>query len=137
MNHTGTMRHFEPFANLNPILEYLVGCKGPLVQAAGKGFSFQAFHHQIVDSIMVTYVVESADVGMVQGRDRARFAVESLPGLRIFGKTRGKNLDGNDAVEPCIQSTIHLAHAASSKRRLNLVGSESGTGDESHACAQL
>jgi hypothetical protein len=53
---------------------------------------------------------------MVQGRDRACFAVESLLGLRVFRKMRRKNLDGYDALEPCIERTINLAHAASSER---------------------
>jgi hypothetical protein len=44
----------------------LIGGKRPLVQAARKGLSFQVFHHQIVDAILVTHVIESADVGMVQ-----------------------------------------------------------------------
>src|SRR5450432_3869915 len=116
MNYAGAMSDFEPFANLNSILEHLIGCKGPLVQSAGKSLSFQVFHHQIVDSIVVTHIVESTDVRMIQGRDRACFAVESLLGLRVFRKMRRKNLDGDDALEPCIQRTINLAHAASSER---------------------
>ena len=50
---------------------------------------------------------------------------------------RGKNLDGDDALEPCIQRAIHLAHAASSKRGLDLVGSEFGASDECHPWASL
>src|SRR6476660_2285847 len=116
MNHADAMSHFEPFANLNSILEHLIGCKGPLVHSAGKSLSFQVFHHQIVDSILVAYVVESTDVRMVQGRDRACFAVKSLLGLRALRKMRRKNLDGDDALEPCIQRAINLAHAASPER---------------------
>jgi hypothetical protein len=116
MDYAGTMSDFEPFANLNSILDYLTGCKGSPVQPVGKSLSFQVFHHQIVDSILVAHIVESTDVRMVQGRDRACFAVESLLGLRVFRKVRGKNLDGDDALEPCIQRAINLAHAASSER---------------------
>ena len=81
MNYAGAMSYFEPFANLNSILEDLIGCKGPLVQAARKRLSFQVFHHQKVDSILVAPIVKSTDVRMVQGRDRACFAVKSLLGL--------------------------------------------------------
>jgi hypothetical protein len=42
--------------------------------------------------------------------------VKSLSGLRVFSEMRGKDLGGDDALEPCVQRTINLAHAASSER---------------------
>src|SRR5450432_2408055 len=50
---------------------------------------------------------------------------------------RGENLDGDDALQPRIQCTIHLAHAASSERRLNFIRSESGARGKGHPCASL
>ena len=66
---------------------------GPCQQPVGQCLSFQKFHHQKVDSILVPYVVQRADVGMVQGRDRARFAVESLLGFKVVRKMSRQNLD--------------------------------------------
>jgi hypothetical protein len=69
----------------------------------------------------VADIVESADVGMIQGRNSACFPIETLPGLEVLRKMRGKNLDGYDAVKAGVPRTIHLAHAAGSERRLNFV----------------
>jgi hypothetical protein len=71
---------------------------------------------QIVDPILVANIVESADVRMAQGRNRVRLAVEPLLGLRVFRKMRGKDLDGNSAIKPCITGAIHFSHPASSQR---------------------
>jgi len=47
-------------------------------------------------------VVQRADMGMVQARNGPGLALEALAELRIAGKMFGKNLDGNDAVNPRI-----------------------------------
>ena len=59
---------------------------GAFGQAVSQRLTFQVLHDQVVDAILVADVVQRADVGMVQGRNRARFPVEALPGLRVFRK---------------------------------------------------
>jgi hypothetical protein len=49
---------------------------------------------------------------------------ESLAGLRIFRQGSGKNLDGHGALETRVARAIHLAHAARSQRREDLIGPE-------------
>jgi len=46
--------------------------------------------------------------------------------LRIAGKMFGKNLDGNDAVEPRISGAMHLAHSAGADRGDDFVRAQSG-----------
>jgi len=68
----------------------------------GKRLAFDQFHHQIVRSD----VVQRADVGMIQRRDRACFALEAL------AETLVGELDGDVPSEPGIAGSIHDAHAA-------------------------
>ena len=55
---------------------------------------------------------------MVQRCDRARFAIEALREL-IF-----RNLDGDDAVQPCVACLPHFAHAPGADALKGLVRSE-------------
>src|SRR4029077_845159 len=97
-----------------------------------QGLTFQVFHYQIVDPILVTNIVKSTYVRMAQGGDRARLSIEPLLSLSILGKMRRKDLYGNRALEPCITTAIHFSHAASPQRRLNLIRSEADTRREGH-----
>src|SRR5229473_1446019 len=58
-------------------------------------------------------VVECADVRMIQRGNGARLALEALAEFVL------KDLDGDDAVQARVESTIHLAHAAGANRRKN------------------
>ena len=71
-------------------------------------------------------VVEVADVGVVQRRDRARLAREPLGELGV------RDLDRDVAIQARIAGAIHLAHAARADQRLNFVGTESVAGSKRH-----
>ena len=58
-------------------------------------------------------VMERADVRMVQLGDGAGFALEAFAEVGPVGEMRRKNLDGNEAVEPCVAGFIHLTHTPS------------------------
>ena len=64
--------------------------------------AFHVFH----DEVVRTYVIQLADVWMVQGRDGARLPIESIREL-LFG-----NFDGDGSVEAGIAGLPDLAHAA-------------------------
>jgi len=68
-------------------------------------------HYQVIGA----YVVHRADVGMIQGGDRAHFAVESL------AEARGGHFDGDVTTQPGIERSVDLAHAARSQEAANLV----------------
>ena len=53
-----------------------------------------------------------ADVGMIQRRNRPRFAVKALFCLRVVREMRRENLDRDRAVEARVTRPIHLTHAA-------------------------
>jgi hypothetical protein len=69
---------------------------------------------------------------MIQRRNRARFVHESPQAIGVGGKWLWKDLDRDVAAEARIARAIDLAHAASAKRRQNLVRAETGAGQERH-----
>src|ERR1700740_675687 len=85
-------------ANCAPYFSTCSKGRGPFLQPLRKCFAFHALHHQIVDPILMAYVVEHADVGMIQARDSFGFALEALFADGISGELRGQNLDGDRAV---------------------------------------
>src|SRR5271170_5548146 len=62
--------------------------------------------------------MERADVGMVQRCNGASFALE------LVGELLARNLDRDITAQPQIASAPDLAHAASAKRRKDLVRAE-------------
>ena len=66
------VRGIERIANLHRILQRLIDRQRPLERRA-----FDVLHHQIIRAD----IVELADVGMIQRRNRLRFALESFAEL--------------------------------------------------------
>ena len=91
----------------------------------GERGALDQLHHQVV----LTDVVKGADVGMVQGRNRASFALETLAELLAA------DLDGHGAMKPGVARRIHVAHATRTDRTEDLETSEEGAGGEEHRCA--
>src|SRR5450755_2092449 len=78
-----------------------------------------------------------ADVGMVQRRNCPGFALHALFEFGRRGKMGSKNFDRYRSIEADIAGAIHLAHAARSQRRLDLVRAKLGAGSQCHQCAEL
>ena len=78
-------------------------------------------------------VVQRADVRMGKQGDGARLSVEALAHRCAGGVAVDDDLDGNDAVEPCITGAIDLAHTAGAERRVDFVRSEASSPAESHS----
>ena len=66
-------------------------------------------------AILLADVVNGADVRMIQGRGRFRFAAETLHGCRIAGKIVRQEFHGHEAVKPCVFGFIDHAHATATE----------------------
>src|SRR6266480_4257514 len=114
MHYTAAMRFVQSVRNLRAQFQHLL-------------------QHQVIDSVLMTDVVQYANVWMIQLRDRFRFALEPLLVYGISGELRRQNLDRDGPVKACVACTIHLSHPARSKRRNDLVRPESGAGGQCHS----
>jgi len=76
--------------------------------------------------------MQYADVRVGEGRDGARFSLEALAFLGLAGELAGQDLDGYRAVQASVLGAIHFAHAPSTEKRNNLIGSELLTWNEGH-----
>src|SRR5262249_22082325 len=62
---------------------------------------------------------------------------ETLAQQRIAGKVRGKNLDGDGALESRVARSVDLSHAAGTERSLDLVRAEFGSRREGHCVPRI
>jgi len=63
----------------------------------------------------VVHVVNGADVGMIQGGRRLRFALETSQRLRITANFLRQKFKGHKAVEPCVLGFVDHAHATATE----------------------
>ena len=79
----------------------------------------------------LAYVVNGADIGMIERRSGARLALETFP--RSFRcKGLRQNFDGYFASQPGVASAIHFAHASFADGSKDLVRAEFVTRSERH-----
>ena len=84
--------------------------------------------HELHDEVVVTDVVQRADVGMIERGDDPCFAGETL------AESFRRDLDGDLTRQARILRPVHLPHATHADLRGNLVGAEPGTWGKLH-CA--
>ncbi len=137
MHHAAAMRFVQRVRNLRAQFQHLFQRQGALLETLRQRLALDALHHQIVDSVLMTDVVQHADVWMIQAGDGFCFALEPLLVYRIRRKLRGQNLDGNAALQPRITRTVHLAHSARTQRREDFVGPEFGARSKRHTWPRL
>ena len=81
---------------------------------------------------MIADVVERADMGMRQRRDRPRLALETAAPLRIARDLGRQDFDGDRAAETRIARVVDLAHAARADLVAYLVWPELRAGRDGH-----
>ena len=65
---------------------------------------------------------------MVQRREEPRLALEPREALLVHREDRRQHLDCDIAAKPGVARAVDLAHAASSKRADDFIGSQARTG---------
>jgi hypothetical protein len=106
--------------------------KRPFPEMLGEGLSFDVLHDEKVDAVLVSDVMEGADVWMLKRGDGARLAFEPLTEIGIGGERRGQDLDGDQAIEPDVPGLVNLAHAAGSQRAQDFIRTEADARSQAH-----
>ena len=83
MDDAFLMRRFECFRNLFRDGQCLIDRNRPSLDALGQRLSRHEFHHQELPSAGFFDAVDRRDVGMIQRRQHAGFALESRRSVRI------------------------------------------------------
>jgi hypothetical protein len=128
------MSHGKRVSEQLAVPEYLFERQRTPSDAIGERFAVYQLHHEIVGALIAADVVKGANAGVIQRRDRPRFAFEADSALGIGRGVRRQDFDGDRAIEAGIACAIYLAHAAGAEQRVDLERSESRAPGELQAC---
>jgi hypothetical protein len=109
------MGRFEPFCNLLSEGKSLTVWNWTSLDTFGQRFSADEFHCEELPSARFVDAVNGGDVGMIQGRQNAGFALEPRHAVAIVTEGFGQKLDRNAAAQLRIHGPIHFAHATGSQ----------------------
>src|SRR5215471_8850731 len=87
-----------------------------------EGNAIHKFHHEVVRA----NIIEVADVGMIQGRNRARLAAEAV------GEIRLREFDGDTPVETGVHRLPNFAHTTSPDTGQEFIRTETLAGGWRH-----
>src|SRR5260370_20375120 len=80
-----------------------------------EGLAFEKLHDNEILFFVLVDVVNGADVGVIQRRSGARFAVNALVGRMVLGELFRKKLQAHEAPEPQVLGFVDDAHAAAAE----------------------
>ena len=83
----------------------------PRDEARGQRLALHVLHDDEVDAVFVADVVQGADVRVIEGGDRERFALKPGARLRVIEPGGRQDFDRDNAIQPRVARFIHLAHA--------------------------
>jgi hypothetical protein len=78
----------------------LIEGKRSFVDAGGQRLALDVLHHDVPGDILISDVVEHADVRMIQRSHDAPLTLESRAQSCALWDMFGQDLDGDDAIEP-------------------------------------
>src|SRR6478736_6004475 len=112
MHYAHAMRLVESFGHFGSIAQNQFEWEPPFHQPGAERFSFEELHDDVVNTVLLSEIVELADVGVAELRDRARLALKTLERFRLLGKMGRQHLDRNRAVQSRVDRAIDFAHPA-------------------------
>ncbi len=129
------VRRFERFGNLPRDRQRLVERNRTAVDAIGERWSLDHLEHERRRMIGRLEPVDGRNIGMVERRQKIRFACEARQALRIAGEERRQNLERDVSRQLSVAGAIDFPHAAGADERDDLVGAEASAGRQAHAGA--
>ena len=127
------MRGRQPIRDRDPDLRHFAPRQPDLLDPAPQGFPFEQLHGRKMNFLLAPEIVNRQDVGMRERGYRLRFAHEARQSDRILGHSLGKNLDGDDPVQPGVSRAVDFAHAARAEGGENFVRAKTSAIRERHA----
>ncbi len=104
------MRRIQSIGDLNRQFQQGLGRERLPLNAVFKRPALQKLHGDEGPALVLVDFVNGADVGMIERRGGAGFALESLQGLRVFGEFFRQELQGDAATEFGVLGLVYNPH---------------------------
>src|ERR1700735_2451160 len=102
----------EAVGDLDADLQKLRYLDGLAANAVFESPALEQLHGDKRTSVKFSDIVNGANVGVIERGCRARFAAESLDGLRVLRNIVGKELQRNVAAQPRVLSLVNHTYAS-------------------------
>ena len=132
MDDAGRVRLGEPLGELPGIGEDPLRRNGAGLDNLSQGAPLHVLHRDEVNPFMHADFVDVHDVRVIERRRGASLELEAFDARAIFRELRAKNLDGGEAAQLRVASTVHFTHTAGTERLENLVITEATARFEHH-----
>src|SRR5205807_1448373 len=109
------VRHVQCVRDLNAEIEQHLGLQRLPRDEVLKGLPLQELHDDEVLSLVLADLMDSANIGMVQGGSCPRFTLKSLQRLMIGCELIGQELQSNVAAQTQVFGLIDHTHAAAAQ----------------------
>ena len=124
MHDAGVVRGGQAVGDLRRQLEQTLEWNGPARQLVPERLPIDELCHDIRDRVVDGGVEDGDDVGMVQGAGGPSLRHKTMDAVGIGLRTAMKDLQRDVALETRVPRSIHLASAARTDERHDLVGAE-------------
>ena len=128
------VRGIQAVGDLDADLQELRNLDGLDGDAVLEGLAFEQFHRDERPAFELADVVDRADVGVIEGRCRARFPAKPLDRLRIPGNVVRKELQRDIPAEARVPRLVDHAHAAPTQLFEDAVMGDGATDDRGGVC---
>src|SRR5688572_28294617 len=112
MNDPLTMGMIERVGHLDGVIQHLTQWKRSSRQPLRDRLAIEIFHDKVRKAVLVSHIVDDTNVRVVEGRNRLRLPLETLPTTRMIGQFWRQDLEGDESIETGVPRVIHLAHAS-------------------------
>ena len=106
---------FQGIGDLDGQLQQFLNFHGLIINVMFQGHALEQFHADEGTPFMLPDIVNRANVGMIQGRSGARFALKALQRGVVLDHIIGKKFQRNVAAQARVFGLIHHSHAAATE----------------------
>ena len=115
MNDALSVSGIEPIGNLNGDIEEPVKFKGLTADEVLERNAVEKFHDDVRFAVLLTNVMNGADVGMVEGGGGLRFPFEARKRLGVFGHVVGQEFERDAAMQAGVVRFINNPHTTAAE----------------------
>src|SRR5215469_18006229 len=121
MNDALAVRGIQTVRNIDGDIEQPIGIYGTVINDVLQRHSVEELHRDEDPTVSLVNFINDADVGMIQGRRRTRFAAEALEHLRVIGKILRQEFKSDEPAEASVLGFVYHPHTPAAQLRQDSV----------------
>jgi hypothetical protein len=115
MNDAFAVRGLQAIGNLDCKLNQEGGSQGLPVNPVAERLALEDLHDEEGLAFVVVNIIDGADAGVIQGRGRASFALETLESLAVAGEFLRQEFQSDGATQTVVFGPVDNAHPSTAK----------------------